>query len=577
MYYDFFGFREPPFSIAPDPRYLYLSERHKEALAHLMYGVQGQGGFIVITGEVGTGKTTVSRCFIENAPAHVDIALILNPRLSARELLSAICDELEIAHPAGASIKQLVDLINRDLLEAHAAGRHKVLIIDEAQNLSADVLEQLRLLTNLETAEKKLLQIVLLGQPELQQILALPKLRQLNQRVTARYHLDAIGGNELPAYLSYRLGVAGMRGDVFSPAAVRKLYRLSHGIPRLINLISDRALLGAYAEGEHEVTPAHIRQAAKEVGGSNLGPKAAGAKGKPDLPGYLVLAASLLLAIVSTFWLYQKWPEYGFGSEPQALANDTTVEQGGAIQRESEPEEQLDEQSESLQVPLLVEEAPTKPDPEISPFRFSEQALNLPEAFRGLFDIWGVEYSPQESPIACDFARASGLGCLERQGSRRSLAFLDRPAMLMLQDEAGNRGYAVLRHLDGDVADIVLPGGAVQVSFSSLEPLWFGEYRLLWQLPDYMANRTTSGVGGAAGEELWIGARMMELADAHGGAPADNARIKRLSAKDQVRWYQSLRGLTVDGIAGAMTIIQINNDLNADVPRLASTKPGGKG
>ncbi|MEP2614024.1 ExeA family protein, partial [Marinobacter alexandrii] len=267
MYYDFFGFREPPFSIAPDPRYLYLSERHKEALAHLMYGVKGQGGFIVITGEVGTGKTTVSRCFIENAPENADIALILNPRLSARELLSSICDEMGVTHPANATIKELVDLINQDLLRAHAAGRHKVLMIDEAQNLSADVLEQLRLLTNLETAEKKLLQIVLLGQPELQQILAMPELRQLNQRVTARYHLNAIGRAELPNYLSYRLSVAGMRGDIFSAGAVSRLYKESQGIPRLINLISDRALLGAYAEGEHEITTAHIRNAAREVRG----------------------------------------------------------------------------------------------------------------------------------------------------------------------------------------------------------------------------------------------------------------------------------------------------------------------
>ena len=295
MYYDFFGFREAPFSIAPDPRYLYLSGRHKEALAHLMYGVQGQGGFIVITGEVGTGKTTVCRCFIENVPAHVDIALILNPRLSARELLSAICDELGIDHSPEASTKLLVDAINQDLLRAHAEGRHKVLVIDEAQNLSADVLEQLRLLTNLETAEKKLLQIVLLGQPELQRLLALPELRQLNQRVTARYHLDALERFELPDYLHYRLSVAGLRGEVFTSGAIRHLYRCSGGIPRLINLIADRALLGAYAEGEHQVAKPQIRKAAREV----LGERGqAGARGH----GALVFA-SVVLAVLATSWL----------------------------------------------------------------------------------------------------------------------------------------------------------------------------------------------------------------------------------------------------------------------------------
>lgn len=566
MYYDFFGFKEPPFSIAPDPRYLYLSERHKEALAHLMYGVQGQGGFIVITGEVGTGKTTVSRCFIENAPAYVDIALILNPRLSARELLSAVCDELEIRHPESASIKQLVDLINEDLLKAHAAGRHKVLMIDEAQNLSADVLEQLRLLTNLETAEKKLLQIVLLGQPELQQMLALPKLRQLNQRVTARYHLDAIGRNELPAYLNYRLGVAGMRGDLFSVSAIRVLYSQSNGIPRLINLISDRALLGAYAEGEHDITPKHIRQATKEVAGNHSGAAASGSGDK--FSGFPLLAASLVLAVISSIWVYQSWQS----SEPASVVNEALAEPGDMIERISEPDsQQLDRPPQETSAGSETQTPALKTDP----YEFPEQALDASAAFRALFDVWELEGQPDVQNATCDFARESGVGCLERQGSRRSLTILDRPAILLLQDDAGNRGYAVLRHLDDDVAEVLLPEGSRRISFASLEPFWLGEYRVLWQRPDYLANK--SGSGGGAGKELWIGARMMELAESYSESAEDNARVNRMSTEEQVRWYQSLRGLKVDGIAGAMTIIQINNDLKAEVPRLESDVPEGRG
>ncbi len=555
MYYDFFGFREPPFSIAPDPRYLYLSDRHKEALAHLMYGVQGQGGFIVITGEVGTGKTTVSRCFIENAPDNVDIALILNPRLSAKELLSSVCDELEISHDLGASIKELVDLINRDLLRAHAAGRHKVLMIDEAQNLSADVLEQLRLLTNLETAEKKLLQIVLLGQPELQDMLALPELRQLNQRVTARYHLDAIGRQELPAYLRYRLGVAGLRGDVFSSGAVQRLYRESQGIPRLINLISDRALLGAYAEGEHEVSASHIKHAAKEVRGNAVAGAARSAR-RPDRSQMLVVAASILVAIISTVWLFQRW-----NPEPALIAQAEESVFQGAVERAEEPPVQAD-----------ADESETNTEePEALPsLAVPAQLLNSVPAFKALFSAWGIQYTPSSAPVACDYARNQGLGCLERQGSRRSLEFLDRPAMLALQDAQGNRGFVVLRHLDGDRAEIMLADGRHTVSFASIEPYWFGDYRVLWRLPEYMTDERFSGNG--AGEQLWIGARMMDLADRFAGSRSDSDRIKRLDAEAQVRWYQSLRGLTVDGIAGAMTIIQMNNDLDAAVPRLSSEK-----
>ena len=548
MYYDFFGFREPPFSIAPDPRYLYLSDRHKEALAHLMYGIQGQGGFIVITGEVGTGKTTVCRCFIENAPEHVDIALILNPRLSARELLSAICDELEIDHDPDTSIKTLVDAINQDLLKAHAEGRHKVLIIDEAQNLSADVLEQLRLLTNLETAEKKLLQIVLLGQPELQGLLSLPELRQLNQRVTARYHLDAIERSELPAYLHYRLSVAGLRGEIFTAGATRRLYRASDGIPRLINLIADRALLGAYAQGEHQITARHVRQAAKEVRGGLKGQpgNGSGRSGKPGQAG-LLLAASIMLAVLSTVWLVERndysLPSFVTSAKPQAA---------GMVERE--PAEAEAVSAHSAEMPVV-------------PFDLDRHGLTLPRAFTQLFNLWGHTFDVRVTPVACDHALDVGLACLEQRGSRSILEFLDRPAILTLRASDGQPRYVVIRSLQDDKAALATPEGEQVVSFRELEAQWFGDFRVLWQAPDYMVNGDL--YTDTVGQELWIGAHMMQLAEHFAGSEDDIARVKALDMEQQVQWYQQQRGLTVDGIPGARTIIQIHNDLSIDVPKLS--------
>ena len=277
MYKEYFGLKEDPFSIAPDPQFLYMSDRHREALAHLIYGMKADSGFVLLTGEVGTGKTTVCRCLLGQIPENSEIAFILNPKLSVVELLATICDELEISYPVGnSSVKVFIDLINITLLDAHGQGKKTVLIIDEAQNLSVDVLEQIRLLTNLETDKRKLLQVIMLGQPELNDMLEQQELRQLAQRVTARYHLDPLSKNEIQGYLSHRLAVAGVERPLFPAATVNKLYSLTGGVPRLINLLCDRALLGAYIKELNIISPALLTEAAREVFGKNNSQRSAG-------------------------------------------------------------------------------------------------------------------------------------------------------------------------------------------------------------------------------------------------------------------------------------------------------------
>src|ERR1700692_3799404 len=267
MYLSFFGLLEKPFAITPDPRYLYLSERHAEALAHLLYGINDAGGFVQLTGEVGTGKTTIIRSLLAQTPKNAEIALILNPRMTAPEFLLTICEELGIGVPDAAtdSRKDLGGILNHYLLRAHAEGRRIVLVVDEAQNLAPEVLEQVRLLTNLETNTQKLLQIILIGQPELRELLGRNELRQLAQRITGRYHLHPLSRDETVAYVRHRLRVAGATNDIFSPAALSEIYRLSVGVPRVINVICDRALLGAYSMDRHRVTATLVRHAASEV------------------------------------------------------------------------------------------------------------------------------------------------------------------------------------------------------------------------------------------------------------------------------------------------------------------------
>lgn len=271
MYLSYFGLKDNPFSIAPNPAYLYMSPRHKEALAHLTFGLRESGGFVMLTGEVGTGKTTVSRKLLQQLPNNTQVAMILNPTLSALELLATICDELGITvTQPNQSLKHFTDAILQKLADNHQAEMNTVLIVDEAQHLLPEVLEQLRLLTNLETNREKLLKVVLIGQPELQQLLKRNELRQLAQRITARYHLLPLSENEVSSYIFHRLQVAGGDGSVFKQATIASVYRITGGIPRVINLLCDRALTLSFTIQAPVVRKHILLAAAKQILGDDV-------------------------------------------------------------------------------------------------------------------------------------------------------------------------------------------------------------------------------------------------------------------------------------------------------------------
>lgn len=266
MYQEFFSLTRQPFSIAPAPDFLFFTEQHKEALAHLVYGLQGNGGFVVLTGEVGTGKTTICQFLLQDMPEGTDIASITNPSVSEITLLVEICDQFSIQYDHhNISLKTMFDALASWMLDNHQHGRHAIVLIDEAQHLSFKVLEQLRLLTNIESDNQKPLQIILVGQTELQKKLLTTELRQLSQRITARYHLRALNKPETNFYIHHRLNISGAKGPIFDPKAIPAIFRASHGIPRLINQICDRCLLSAYTKSSISVTPRIAKKAISEA------------------------------------------------------------------------------------------------------------------------------------------------------------------------------------------------------------------------------------------------------------------------------------------------------------------------
>jgi general secretion pathway protein A len=553
MYLSFFGLNEKPFAITPDPRYLYLSERHAEALAHLLYGINEAGGFVQLTGEVGTGKTTTIRSLLAQTPKNAEVALILNPRMTAPEFLLTICEEIGIGVPdyAAGSLKDLVDILNDYLLKAHAGGRRVVLVVDEAQNLATDVLEQVRLLTNLETNTQKLLQIILIGQPELRTLLDRNELRQLAQRITGRYHLDPLSADETAAYVRHRLRVAGATTDIFTAPALSEVYRLSGGVPRVINVIADRALLGAYTQDKHRVDGSLVRAAATEVFGK---PFAA-----PWLPWAGAAAAGVALVITGVLlWEFAPWsgsseakastPKVASvpkGSADAVVGATPATGSGGSALKVSAIQAPP---AESLNLLLTKYQSETVPD----------------EAFGKLFSIWGVRYTAgSEDP--CTQAAAQGLECLVQKGSFGQLRQFNRPALLMLNDEAGNAHQVLLTNLGDERAKVELGGARHEIGIGELSRYWFGDFVMLWRPATQSVKPLSVGMHGA--EVRWLRESLQRLS----GAPSSGAASDVFDAdlSKQVMDFQRRNQLTVDGIAGVQTQIVLASAVSgSDSPLL---------
>jgi general secretion pathway protein A len=549
MYAAYFGLKQEPFSIAPDPRLLFMSEQHREALAHLLYGVQGGGGFVLLTGEIGTGKTTVCRSFLEQVPEHVNLAYIFNPKLTVLELLETVCHEFGVAvalpPQRAATVKDYLDPLNAFLLQAHAAGRNNVLVIDEAQNLAPEVLEQLRLLTNLETNERKLLQIILIGQPELREMLARPELEQLAQRVIARYHLRALSETESGQYVQHRLDMCGLQRPLpFDRAALRRIHQVTGGVPRRINLLCDRALLGAYANGQGQVTRGIVARAAQEVFPSRAVAKSGWPRALLATGVGLAAGAGLLAAATRV------------ADHPVPRTAAATVAPRLAM-------------APRPATPLLVAAAPAAAASTIALPAAAAASGAAPapkllhdaqQAWRELAQAWKL---PPPEGDACSALAREQVQCFNHPMSLPLIRQLGRPGIVKLDADSAQPSYAILAALTERTATLRADGTEQTVTLAALAQRWRGDFATLWRVPAGYGAKWQEGQGGASVQ--WVA---QGLAQARGEpAPARPAVFDgRLRA--DLRAFQLAQGLSADGRPGPLTYMQLNRATGVDEPRL---------
>lgn len=523
LYLEYFDLEQTPFAITPDPAFVFLSPRHQDALAHLLYGVGqgGGGGFVQLTGEVGTGKTTLCRCLLEQIPEDCRIALILNPALSPVELVITICDELSIdTSDCGGSLKKLVDRLNRFLLDAHAAGQQVVVVIDEAQNLSRDALEQVRLLTNLETEKEKLLQIVLLGQPELRDMLGQENLRQLAQRITARYHLMPLNRDETTSYVQHRLAVAGCIHNPFTTHGIKALYNRSGGVPRLINIIADRALVAGYAADEVKIGARIVHAAANEVSGEI---------GKNRVPGWNWAVIAVLAAVI--LW--------GLSNQDSPVPQPVVAN----LEAETIP---VAEQATISALPVAEPSAPIAPPP-----LDQAQIGQLDQsAWASLAELWGRSDEQASLRQRCIEGQGSGFTCLRIQGSWNKIRQLGLPVILELPGEQAD--HLLLAGLGDRRALLTSAELDLSVALEELDQRWLGNFFVVWpQAEDWPRELAFDDQGTAVSLVKKMAAEVeFPYSDI-------NSDLFDEPFEAWVKSFQRRSGLLDDGIIGPETLVYL--------------------
>ena len=547
IYLQHFGLKREPFSIVPDPGFLYPSNHHRQAVAHLKYGLDREGGFILLTGEVGTGKTTLTRTILKRMPAHIRVAYVLNSKLNVTDLLASICDELAIELPSdlaetrGLSFSKIcIDALNKDLLKAHAEGKKTLIVIEEAQNLSPDILETLRLLSNLETNTHKLLHILLVGQPELLDTLAQKELRQLNQRVVSRFHLLPLDKDDVANYVNHRLHRAGAKGALFDHACIAVLFRLTGGVPRLINLVCQHSLLATYSTGAKTVSPKLVKEAAVEILGTR---NATNDSNRPFiiLTVLLVLSAALMI---------------GFGKQAEVVeASVMDVEPSADRRPSANRKPSADRQPSEDVKPIANIEPAAAPKPAVSPFT-------------SLFKLWSVDASEVYSEEGFTAQAIDNRLRAEKLSPAQldDLVKINRPGVVWIKPTSGNSSLEGIMLVGLNSTSVFLRGASGEITLSREQFLssWSGSYLYLWQPPKSF-NVLQVGVRNPQGVS-WLQDRLA-IVDQRSERIITGGRYTAAIAEKVVS-FQAQQGLKADGVVGRETIIRLNQLANLQIPRL---------